>query len=307
MRPRFSTPLVLLVLTAMALGLLIGRRTELRASKDTIIDEILGLRWICYAPTRFNPERSIQPTRETIAADLELIAETGFDGIITYESSGPHLWIPEEAGRRGLRVIQGVWGPADREELRRAAGLSGLVMAYCVGNEGLDTRYTMRELDEGATYLANLTRLPVAISEQIHLYFSHPSLVETGDWVFPIVHPHFGGARQFDAAIEWVESNLGHLRVLAKQRRGESRVFAKEVGMPSGGDSAYSQQAQERFLTYMLEQGSTPFAVFEAFDRIDWEHISAVEPYWGIYDSRRSPKLAHGSIARILSRSGRAK
>ena len=107
---------------------------------------------------------STRPVRES-RSDLETIRRTGFDGVITYECDGPLEQIAELAGQAGLKVIQGIWGPADRQELEKAMQLKNKVAAYCVGNEGLGTRYTIRELGQGLTYLSNQTGVPTAVSE----------------------------------------------------------------------------------------------------------------------------------------------
>ena len=105
-----------------------------------------------------------------------LLKQTGFDGIITYECRKSLTYIPIIAKSINLKVIQGIWEPVNREELDCAAKLKDLVSAYCVGNEGMGDRYSMKDLDEGVTYLANITGLPVTISEKIHVYIQYPEI-----------------------------------------------------------------------------------------------------------------------------------
>lgn len=248
------------------------------------------LNWICYAPTGYDPRRSAFPTEASIASDLELLKASGFDGIITYESNQPFFRIAGIARQMGLMVIQGVWAPADRKELARAVELQDQVVAYCVGNEGLGTRYSLRELDQGATFLANRVRVPVTISEQIHVYYQHPELTDLGDWLFPIVHPHFANARSPEAATGWINANTGRLLQTARDRKQTKPLFVKEIGMPSAGDPMYSENEQARFLESLMLTTKLQFALFEAFDRKGWEYVSSVEPHWGLFRYDRSGK-----------------
>jgi exo-beta-1,3-glucanase (GH17 family) len=296
---RLWTSAALLVLMVSATCLEVRRR-EVRGRIAEGVRRLAALNWICYAPTQYDPRRKLYPTRLTIQQDLETIRAAGFDGVITYEYAGALENIPDQAKHLGLKVIQGVWGPADRAELERAARLKDNVEAYCVGNEGLGSRYTIRELDQGLTYLSNSTGLPTAISEQIHLYFAYPALIDIGDWLFPIVHPHFGNAKSFDRAVAWLDANTSRLVENAASRGQHKILFLKEVGMPSGGDNAYSEPGQARFLEFLLQRPGRPFALFEAFDRKGWEYITPVEPYWGLFHSDRAPKQAALRLRQIL-------
>jgi exo-beta-1,3-glucanase (GH17 family) len=277
-----------------------SRQSELRRNKDLRVSEWAEQNWICYAPTGYDPRRSALPTIESIESDLALIKAAGFEGIITYEVNSLFARIPQIARASGLAVIQGIWAPADRRELRAAIALAEEVDGYCVGNEGLGTRYSLSELDEGLAYVANQVDVPVAISEQIHVYFENPMLVEMGDWLFPIVHPHFGNAKTLAAATQWIFTNTDRLERLAGERGVQKRMFIKEIGMPSGGDPEYSEIHQARFLDHLLSESSLKFALFEAFDRKGWEYISDVEPYWGLFHSDRTAKPAVPAIVKAL-------
>ena len=76
--------------------------------------------------------------------------------------------------------------------------------------------------------------------------------------------------------------------------------------MPSGGDPAYTEALQARFLAHLLDQSTIRFALFEAFDRVGWEHISPVEPYWGIYRHNRELKPAADTLRRRFLRDASA-
>jgi exo-beta-1,3-glucanase (GH17 family) len=294
--------LAALLILALLVGWFQVRKADTKRRIEEQILEFSKLNWVCYAPTNYSPRRGVYPTPESVRTDLQLLKASGFDGIVTYECAGPLEPVADLAQELGLKVIQGVWGPADREELEHAIRKKDKVVAYCVGNEGLGTRYTIGELDEGLTYLSNRTGVPAAISEQIHLYFEHPALIDIGDWLFPIVHPHFGNAKSLEGAVGWVNANTRRLRRAAAARGRQKILFTKEVGMPSAGDPAYSESAQARFLESMLEQRELLFAVFEAFDRKGWEHVSPVEPYWGVFRDDRSPKVIARRMRETLAR-----
>lgn len=252
--------------------------------------------WICYAPTGYDPYRSLFPTAASITKDLALIKKAGFQGVVTYGSIGSLALIPAIAQGTELQVIQGVWEPGDRRELEAAIAMQHQVAGYCVGNEGLGSRYTFQELDAGVAYLANRVRLPVAVSEQVHIYHQHPKLIDLGDWLFPIVHPHFGNAKSPEAALEWVRRRTSELAALARARGSEKPLFIKEIGMPSHGDPEYSEIGQAQFLSRLVRDCDLHFVLFEAFDRKGWEYNSPIEPYWGVFRHDRSPKAVLTSV-----------
>ncbi len=303
MRMRVAKGVMLILLLVLGVDL-VARKTAGQRRIREQIRQFSELNWICYAPTRYNPQRNTFPTTSDILRDLDVLRTAGFDGIITYECSGVLASIPEIAHHLGFKVIQGVWGPADKKELHLAVTKKNLVVAYCVGNEGLRTRYQLWELDQGVTYISNRTGLPTAISEQVHLYFEEPRLIDLGDWLFPIVHPHFGNAKSLESATRWVEENTARLRSTADRRRPGLTFFAKEIGMPDDGDPSYSEAIQARFLEQML-RSPLRFALFEAFDRKGWEHVSPVEPHWGIFHADRSPKSISVRLPQMLTGRGR--
>jgi exo-beta-1,3-glucanase (GH17 family) len=286
----------LLKVLAIALALLViaisySARQESRRARQLRVVDLAKYRWIGYAPTHYDPRRAIFPDVESIRADLTTLKAAGFDGVITYESGGRLEQVPLVASELGLLVIQGVWAPVDRDELDVAIGLKNVVAGYCVGNEGLGSRYTLAELDQGTTYLANHVDLPVAVSEQVHVYFEHPELLDLGDWMFPIVHPHFGGAKGVADALGWVEANTARLKMLAAARGSQQPLFIKEIGMPSEGDPRYSELEQAQFFELLWQQKGLAFSAFEAFDRRGWQYVSPVEPFWGLFRHDRTPKL----------------
>jgi exo-beta-1,3-glucanase (GH17 family) len=300
MARRRSLQIALILVSAVVILSSYRSRRSIAVDFAGRVESWSRLNWICYAPTKYDPKRFRFPDEVAIAEDLAVIRAAGFDGIITYESNEPLSRIPAIARRAGLMVIQGVWAPTDRHELERAATLEEHVTAYCVGNEGLGSRYSLRELDHAVAYLSNAVHRPVAISEQIHVYYRHPVLTRMGDWHFPIVHPHFGGAKSSAAALHWIDANVRLLLRTARDEGVDKPLFLKEVGMPTAGDPAYSEAEQARFLRSLLLSSSYRFALFEAFDRDGWHYISRVEPYWGLFRCDRSQKLISHQIPEMI-------
>ena len=68
----------------------------------------------------------------------------------------------------------------------------------------------------------------------------------------------------------------------------------KEVGYPTQVDPQVNQQLQRDYYE-QLQKTETLFAYFEAFDQY-WKTNPAVEPFWGLWDKNRNPKLAVGVI-----------
>src|SRR3982751_66625 len=83
-------------------------QAQSRLQREQRVLELARLKWIAYAPTHFDPRRSIFPTDDSIGADLSAVKAVGFDGIITYESGGRLANVPRIAAGMGLKVIQGV-------------------------------------------------------------------------------------------------------------------------------------------------------------------------------------------------------
>ena len=69
-----------------------------------------GERWIAYAPTGYYPAESppVLPSRESLRADLRVLREAGFTGIVTYGAAIPA--IPEIAHDLGFHaMLLGIW------------------------------------------------------------------------------------------------------------------------------------------------------------------------------------------------------
>jgi hypothetical protein len=128
------------------------------------------------------------------------------------------------------------------------------------------------------------TGKPVGTSEEIDDYSFHPELLFVGDWLFPNAHPYWHSTKYPQAAVKW-QTTRYHDMVENTDRF----VFFKEVGLPTSG--AYGLSEKNHDLYYReLAKTDVHFVYFEGFDQLS-KTGSSVEPYWGIFNAARKPKL----------------
>lgn len=261
--------------------------------------------WICYSPLNYNPlpVPPIIPPPASIQEDLQLIRQLGFDGIITYGNSNL-ADIPQIASQEGLHVIFGVWDPTDYEELDLAITSANYVDAYCIGNEGMNSRYFLTDLLSAFDYVRNnAPGKSITTAEQWGDYFTsaptpapEPTMVALGDWLSPIVHPYWDNHHDsIEQAVQYVQDVYTLF-----QHIPDRHTFIKEVGLPTAGNEncgICTEVGQCLFFHAIQEVPvlTHRFAWFEFGDQY-WKHaptaIPDVEPYWGIVNRYRAPKPA---------------
>lgn len=250
---------------------------------------LLELTWIAYAPTHFNPHRKQLPSVESVRADLKVLQQAGFSGLVTYGMdviAGDAVALPRIAREVGFRgVILGVWHPGDPDELvkAKAAARADNVLGLVVGNEGLHMRYDYATLKGAIQEVRQATGKPVTTTEEIDDY-ADTQLLELGDWVFPNAHPYWHGITAPEQAVQWTGQGFRAL-----QARTHKPVLLKEVGLPSAGNPSVNERNQARYYRLLKEIGM-PFVYFEAFDQ-PWKAHASVELHWGLFRQDRSPKL----------------
>lgn len=245
----------------------------------------LSLKWIAYAPANFNPDTGVYPSHDSVKKDLELLYQYGFRGIVTYGSDRTLGDVPRLAREAGFGgVIMGVWNLENKEELENALQAKEYVDAYCLGNEGLYSRYDIDTLRAAIGRIKKETDRPAATTEQVNDYYKD-DLLAVGDWVFPNIHPFLSNVKDPKKAAAWIKKYYERLR---KKCPPERLILFKEVGYPTAGDAYASQQNQKDFFYYMGQDG-VPFVYFEAFDQT-WKQYLPVEPYWGLFNYKRKPK-----------------
>jgi exo-beta-1,3-glucanase (GH17 family) len=269
-------------------GSTIATGHELRSAKWQ--QRMSGLLWVAYSPPNSDPNRGIEATPAAITEDLAVLRKVGFTGLVTYGSSGVlGRELPSIAKRQGFKgVIMGVWDPTSQEELAAAknAAHNPIVVGFCVGNEGLGSRYEFSVLSIAIHNLRKETGKPVTTTEIVERY-SNDDLLRLGDWVFPNAHPYFHGKLEAEAAVRWTRDAYDNIK-----NRARRYVIFKEVGLPTAGDphGRLSEAVQERYYRE-LAKTKVRFIYFEAFDQ-PWKTHLPVEPHWGLFRSDRTPKLA---------------
>ena len=274
---------------ALMLAMLILWATGPQSYAATWETQMARIVWVAYSPPSANPNEGLEATPEAIRADLAVLRQAGFTGLITYGADGimgrklPGL--AEAQGFEGL--IMGIWNPANQEELAQAqaAASSPILMGYCIGNEGLGARYEFAELAHAIAALKQATGKPVTTTEELNDY-ADDALLNLGDWIFPNVHPYFHSQLEPDLAVEWTKA--AHDDFL---RRTKRLVLFKEVGLPTDGDpdGRLSEANQDQYYR-ALAQTDVKFVYFEGFDQ-PWKQHLPIEPHWGVFRADRTPKL----------------
>jgi len=255
------------------------------------IAKVDAIRWVAYgSPAAASGAGSRQAKADIIRQELTILKNAGFTGLVTYGSTSimgdEFLTMAEELGFQG--VIMGIWNPSSLNELKNAIHSASLpiVLGYTIGNEGMygnHDRYTIHELCSAMAVLRSSTGKPVSTSEEIDDYAFHPELLFAGDWLFPNAHPFFHGMIHPLDALRWQQ------RRYADMAGATGRfVLFKEVGLPSSGARGLTEVNHDLYYRE-LAKTDVRFVYFEGFDRPKGN--SSVEPYWGMFDSARRPKL----------------
>jgi exo-beta-1,3-glucanase (GH17 family) len=253
-------------------------------------------RWVDYSPTGADLNKGAEPTEASIREDLKALKGAGFTGLLTYNAAGimgeKFPAIAKEMGFAG--IIIGIWDPENEAELNAAKQAAGneILLGYCVGNEGLDDRYTFTELNNAVSRLRNETGKPVTTTEELDDYSSE-KLLGLGDWIFPNAHPYFQNIKDPMKAVEWTVKAYDNLA----GKTGRLVIF-KEVGLPTAGDPEGLSEGGQADYYVRLQNENIHFFYFEAFDQV-WKTGKPVEPYWGVFNSDRSPKLLANTLMGI--------
>jgi exo-beta-1,3-glucanase (GH17 family) len=253
--------------------------------------KVKNLKWVAYSPTNFDPNRGIYPSDNSIREDLNLLYRYGFRGIVTYGSDKSLAQIPRLAYEVGFNgIIMGIWTINSQEEIDNAISASQYVDGYCVGNEGLNSRYDLETLRQVISKIKDSTNKPATTTEQISDY-SNDNVFSVGDWIFPNIHPFLSEIKDPQKGAEWIEK---HYQRLQKHCPSDKIILFKETGFPTAGMFKASELNQKDFFI-ALEKTGIPFVYFEAFDQ-PWKSHLPCEPYWGLFDHSRRPKQYISSL-----------
>lgn len=266
--------------------------------------------WIGYNPLDFRPDHQSIPIAK-IRGELRSIHRAGFSGIVTFASTGSLINIPRLAAEEGMSVIMGVWNPTDLHELIAAADQKQFVFGYCVGHDGLNYRYSMRELVEAVQYLRGTTNRPVTTTEAAKDYDDPGDnrLSTVSDWLFPDVHVSLNGREplkdtDIQQLIDELMQSVRKVELLARKLRRP--VMLKMLSFPHNGIQGTSNDFQKVFFQEAVLTFEDPhhglrvdasYMVHGAFDE-SWK--SGGKYYdWGVITADGHPLPAASEVARL--------
>jgi len=247
--------------------------------------------WISYAPTHYFPANSppIIPSAVSVREDLVTLREAGFTGLITYGAQVES--IPDVAEDLGFRaMILGIWDPFSTNEkeqaLKAVRDHRRLILGLIGGNEGLlNGRYDVETLCGTMDEIRKSSGKPVSTTEPVDWILSESKIGSCSSFITANAHPYFANRKMPAAAVEWTVQAWGAVR----NKYPRMAVLLKEVGLPSGGDEAMSQEAQRQ---YYVGLAKTPilFSYFEAYDATPRFKEGSTEQSWGLWTAERRPK-----------------
>ena len=278
--------------------------TKFSARSQDFFSKLDSLKWICYAPSHpWQPGHAANP--DSLRADLQVLRDWNFEGILTYGSSDQLDSIPRIAESLGFEgMIMGVWIGLDtlqnNNEIQNAIAESNYVDAYCVGNEVLlrgdqDTNY----LWEAMLTVQNSTGKPVTTADGVGLYLGEYGLAiqkwlfTHGDWIFPITNPTNHDVKKPDSGFIWVKEKFDTLSLLRDTLAAGKTLILKECGWPTNSnnssDTTWANEENQKQYFNLLDVSYLDFFYFEAYDQF-WKTYASPEPYWGLFDLHRIPK-----------------
>ena len=267
--------------------------------------------WINYAPARpFDMVIGKNPaTEEGLRADLEVLRERGFRGLVTNTMAYGTEATPRIAKELGFEhVIAKLWWTDDATLEIEKANLAQEVEhvdAIVVGNETVH-----KAAYAGQTVAAAVERLgteieglqaaygkPVSTGLHRDDWASHPEIAtEFGDFVFPNLQPWWVQHRNVpETAAAWVAEVL---RVIADTpgMPADRPIIAQEAAFPTGAIPAEAApgatpEAQAIFFQRLIASG-VRFVYGFAFDAYFAVKGSPPGGFGGLWDPDRNPKPA---------------
>nr|VFK64518.1 MAG: Exo-beta-1,3-glucanase, GH17 family [Candidatus Kentron sp. UNK]VFK71120.1 MAG: Exo-beta-1,3-glucanase, GH17 family [Candidatus Kentron sp. UNK] len=259
------------------------------------------LRWITYEPLTMDPYTKKYPSMEEIRRELNLLRDSGFEGIITFSAKENLSSIPREAKNIGIAsVIMGIMNPTDKEEVKRAINESEYVDAYCVGNMFTDDNYGVAEVIDAIERVREATNKPITTTLRPNGYLAFPSITSSIDWIFPDIHTNW----YTDAS---AKKNLEDTKYLIDRVRDVQRMYPykpillKMISLPSADAKNSSPREQFKFFKSIVEysKGYMDFpervypSYFSGFD-IPWKTSErkwpSGEAYVGLFNKDGNPK-----------------
>ncbi|NMG54076.1 glycosyltransferase [Aromatoleum aromaticum] len=313
---KYAASLIYRLIVALILAGLVAGAQYLFAERWNRGTEFIGagnsIRGYAYSPFQRDqsPLKGTYPNEAEIAADLDLLAQTG-ERIRTYGSTEVPA-IVRLAGERRLTVTAGAWLSPDPEAndreidaLIESAREMRHIERVIVGNEVL-LRGDL-SVAELSTYLDKVRKalrrpkVPVSTAEPWHVWLKHPELAKSVDFITVHLLPYHEGV-PVESAVEYVLARYDEL-VKAFPKK---KIVIGEVGWPSRGPVMNSFGAEEttsvpsveneaRFIREFLAHPRSPtldYFIMEAIDqpwKIQLEGWAGA--YWGMFNAERQAKF----------------
>ena len=293
----------------------IDHRQEVRAVQAIATFEktlATGL-WIAYEPSAFDPYEKEYPSIKDIRRELKILANDGFDSIITFSSPESLASIPKIAKELGFKaVIMGITHILDKQELTSAISMSDYVDAYCVGHMFSDYPYSEAEVVNALDIVKQSTGLPVSTTLRPNGYLVFPIVSNTVDFFFPDIHANWYADGRASSAFEATKNFVVEVRKLQGRYPGKP-ILLKQISIPSNEVPGSSTEQQYHFYRQVVEyvESSMLFpervypSYFSAFD-LPWKSPERGWPpgerYLGLYEATGDCKSAmiEGKQTRVV-------
>ncbi len=294
---------LLAIIPVAVLSVVLWAMADRSSEEPNWPDRVKGM---AFAPYRMdhNPIKEVDPTRDEIRADVELLAGK-VTNLRTYTVAGTLGDIPELAADAGMTVTLGIWINGDKAaneiELERGIAIAKAnrnVTRVIVGNEvmvrrELELKELVSYVDRARQALAK-RRIPVSTAETWDIWVANPELGRHVDFVAAHILPFWEGIH-LDHALDHVRARYADLKAAFPKLP----IVIAEAGWPSSGrarkDAVASKANEAIFLRRFLAEVHAQrwdYSLMEAFDQ-PWkaETEGAVGAYWGIWDAERSVKF----------------
>lgn len=252
--------------------------------KDNLDKLIHGNSWVTYDPSFFDPTFNPNPHIDSIKQDLEWIKNVGFNGIITFSSRHSLSQIPKIAKANDLKIIMGIYDPADPIEIASAISMREYVNGYCAGHNGLGNIYSFSELSKAINYLRFRTNRFVSTTEFGQRYLGDNALFKIGDWIFPDCHTSArdsvsGDFRSNSTKDSWITIKWAN-EIAANNKYIRKPILLKMVTYPMDGIIDASLNEQANYFICLLE--STRDANRRMNSNVSISYHSAFDLKWKI-------------------------
>jgi exo-beta-1,3-glucanase (GH17 family) len=307
---------------AAATATMLGRAHSAPSHVNTrLLQDVMAHgRFVAYQPTALKAVNGVlsHADEASIRADLEVL-RPWFDGLITYGARNGNERVADVAASLGFRaVVQGIWDPADQNEVGNAIDAwrryPKLVAGVSVGNEIVfGKRGSWSDLANHLKAMRALAPgLPLSISEPFAEYTDFPEarpVLAATDFMLVNIHPVFEPWFKSGTADNWTDFVV---RVMARLEAIYAKpILVKETGVPTGPASAGFNETMQRDFYALLAKRLKPsrrraFAYFTAFDEPwrpgDFNPTPGVHPeeaHWGLFTDARAPKPVMTVLTRL--------